>query len=52
MGESVALTFNDYRVCIAQIEREMIESKGWLKPIKLKEITGVPAAQVIAEEIK
>ena len=48
----MALTLNDYRVCIAQIEREMIESKGWLKPMKLKEITGVPAAQVIADEIR
>lgn len=30
----------------------MIQSKGWLKPIKLKEITGTPAAEVIAQEIK
>ena len=30
----------------------MVESKGWLKPIKLKEITGTPAAEVIAAEIR
>ena len=30
----------------------MILSKGWLKPIKLKEITGIPAADVIAKELK
>ena len=30
----------------------MIESKGWLKPIKLKEITGTPAADVIAQEFR
>ena len=52
VGASLALTFNDYRVCTAQIEKEMIELKGWLKPMKLKEITGVPAAEVIAQEMK
>ena len=41
-------TLNDYRSCLAQIRAEMIESKGWLKPIKLKEITGTPAAELIA----
>lgn len=30
----------------------MVTSKGWLKPIKLKEITGIPAAEVIARELK
>ncbi len=30
----------------------MILSKGWLKPIKLKEITGIPAAELIAKELK
>ena len=43
---------NDYRVCLAQIYHEMILSKGWLKPIKLKEITGIPAAEVLAKELK
>ena len=46
------MTINDYRVCTAQIEKEMIELKGWLKPIKLKEITGTPAAEIIAQEMK
>lgn len=30
----------------------MIESKGWLKPIKLREITGTPAAEVIEKELR
>ena len=30
----------------------MIESKGWLKPIKLKQITGTPAADVITKELR
>ena len=44
IGAAVCRTLNDYRVCLAQIRHEMIQSKGWLKPIKLKEITGIPAA--------
>lgn len=52
MGGSLYLSFNDYRVCTAQIEKEMIDLKGWLKPMKLKEITGVPAAELIAREMK
>lgn len=34
------------------MQQELIEQKGWLKPIKLKEITGIPAAEVIAKEMK
>jgi hypothetical protein len=30
----------------------MVQSKGWLKPMKLKEITGIPAAEVIAREMR
>lgn len=52
IGGSLAITLNDYRLCVTQMEKEMIELKGWLKPMKLKEITGVPAAEVIAQEIK
>ena len=52
IGSSLALCFNDYRQCIAAIQSEMIHSKGWLKPIKLKEITGTPAAELVAQEMK
>lgn len=48
IGSSLLMAFNDYRACLAQIQNEMIMSKGWLKPMKLKEITGTPAAEVIA----
>ena len=30
----------------------MIATKGWLKPKLLKEITGIPAADIIAKEMK
>ena len=52
IGAALLISLNDYRVCTAQIEKEMVELKGWLKPIKLKEITGIPAAELIAKEIK
>ena len=40
----------DYRICIKQIENELIETKGWLKPKLLLEVTGTPAAKKIADE--
>ena len=52
IGASVAHTLNDYRTCLAQIRSEMVQSRGWLKPIRLKEITGAPAAEVLANEMK
>ena len=52
IGASVAHTLNDYRTCLAQIHNEMVKSKGWLKPIRLKEITGAPAAEVLANEMR
>ena len=33
------------------MKSEMVQSKGWLKPMRLKEVTGTPAAEVIANEI-
>ena len=52
IGSAFARTLNDYRVCVVQIQQEMLLSKGWLKPIKLKEITGIPAAEIIAKSLK
>ena len=33
-----------------QIQRELQITNGWLKPRTLNEMTGVPAAQILAEE--
>ena len=33
-----------------QIQRELQITHGWLKPRTLNEMTGVPAAQILAEE--
>ena len=51
IGGSLAHTLNDYRSCVEQMKSEMVQSKGWLKPMRLKEVTGTPAAEVIANEI-
>jgi len=40
----------EYRICLKQIEKELIVSNGWLKPKLLIEVTGTPAAQKMAEE--
>jgi hypothetical protein len=40
----------EYRQCLKQIEKELIETKGWLKPKVLLEVTGTPAAKKIADE--
>lgn len=50
IGESLMRALIEYRICIKQIEKELIETKGWLKPKLLLEMTGTPAAQKIAEE--
>ena len=52
IGVNFLQTLNDYRLCLESIRKEMIESKGWLKPIKLKQITGTPAADVITKELR
>ena len=50
MGESIMRALIDYRACLKQIENELIETKGWLKPKLLLEVTGTPAAKKIADE--
>ena len=38
-------------MCLKQIEKELIQTNGWLKPKLLLEITGEPAAEKLAKEI-
>ena len=52
IGMNFVQTLKDYRTCLRQIQAEMIATKGWLKPKLLKEITGVPAADIVAKEMK
>jgi hypothetical protein len=35
-----------------QLEKETASTNGWLKPGMLMEVTGVPAAEIMAQEIK
>jgi cytosolic carboxypeptidase protein 2/3 len=50
IGESLSKSFVEYRNCLKQIEKELSVTHGWLKPKLLLEVTGIPAAQKIAEE--
>ena len=52
IGASVAHTLNDYRTCLAQIHSEMVNTRGWLKPIRLKQLTGASAQEVLANEMR
>ena len=45
-------TLLEYNFLMGEIEFEMKISKGWLKPSKLKELTGKPAAEVLAKHIE
>jgi hypothetical protein len=36
---------------LKEIEQEMVITKGWLKPSKLLELTGTPAAVLLAKKL-
>ena len=44
IGEDLLRALIEYRQCLKQIEKELIDTKGWLKPKLLLEVTGTPAA--------
>jgi hypothetical protein len=52
IGSSFALVLKDYFHTIQQIERETITTNGWLKPKLLLEKTGIPAADLLYQEIE
>ena len=52
IGESLMEALNDYRLLIEEIQIEMSETRNWLKPGRLVELTGMPAADVLKQEIQ
>lgn len=44
IGESLMKALIEYRICLKQIEKELVVTNGWLKPKLLLEVTGTPAA--------
>ena len=51
LGETFVLSLLDYNEILKSVEKEMIETHGWLKPSKLVALTGTPAAIVLARKI-
>lgn len=51
IGEALMEALNDYRLLMEQAEGESNETREWIKPGRLNEITGIPAADVLKQEI-
>ena len=52
IGRELAHTLNTYCFLEKELERELKFTNGWLKPSRLKEITGKPAAEALRERIE
>lgn len=52
IGEALMNALHDYVVLIGQMQTEMSETKDWLKPGRLIELTGMPAADVLKNKIQ
>ena len=50
VGTKFVLAIYEMHYMWKQIQRELQITNGWLKPRTLNEMTGVPAAQILAEE--
>jgi hypothetical protein len=51
IGVSLLHSLLQYTFMLKQIEKEMVITKGWLKPSKLIQLTGVPAAELLKKQI-
>ena len=52
VGENLARAMYEYYYVAKQIERETALMNGWLKPKLLNELSGVPAAVLLCEELE
>ena len=52
IGECFLHSLLEYHYVLKDIEKELINTRGWLKPSKLIEITGTPAAYVLAKKLQ
>jgi hypothetical protein len=50
IGVKFTMSIYEMHFLWKQIRRELQVTHGWLKPRTLNEMTGVPAAQIMAEE--
>ena len=51
IGESLMKSLLEYSNLLKQLEHDLIITKGWLKPSKLIQITGTPAADVFKRSL-
>ncbi len=51
IGEELLGALLEYHYVLRSIEQELIITRGWLKPSKLVELTGTPAADVLAKKL-
>lgn len=51
IGEVFLDSLVEYHYVLKSIENELVITKGWLKPSKLIELTGTPAAVVLARKL-
>ncbi len=52
IGEALMCALNDYITLLDHMQLEMSETRDWLKPGRLAELTGTPAADVLKLEIR
>ena len=50
LGESFCKALLEYSYLLKELEKEFVYTKGWLKPGKLKELSGIPAQQLAAQK--
>ncbi len=51
IGEALLMSMLEYHYLLKEIEKELVITRGWLKPSKLKQLTGTPAADLLARKI-
>jgi len=51
IGESFLQSLLEYHYVLKDLEKEMLITRGWLKPSKLIALTGTPAAELLAKKI-
>eukprot|EP01022_Parablepharisma_sp_SALTPOND_P028315 TRINITY_DN70786_c1_g1_i1.p1 TRINITY_DN70786_c1_g1~~TRINITY_DN70786_c1_g1_i1.p1 ORF type:complete len:1010 (-),score=46.68 TRINITY_DN70786_c1_g1_i1:1429-4458(-) len=52
IGEALMNALHDYKALLGQMQLEMSETRDWLKPGRLVELTGTPAADLLKLEIQ
>jgi len=51
LGQALLSALLEYYYVVKDLEKEMKITKGWLKPSRLIELTGTPAADILAKEL-